>query len=188
MTARFLFVSSTAMTVARGEGYHDTMAESLVSPTAKSSPNNNNSFIFKFTYCTFIKSVNCWSSCETPEFGASPQVDPRQHLFQQHTLSTLANTEKIPYSPFHKKTGKDVHSPNRIFVSRLCLFGADCGPHVFCRAVLHAGANKIIVRNRIPVPLLDAGASPSDSLCNSDEDAMNLLRGSGSPRCTHGSC
>jgi hypothetical protein len=46
--------------------------------------------------------------------------------------------------------------------------------------------NEIIARDRIPAPLLDAGAPPSDPLCDNDEDAMNLLRGSSNPpHCPH---
>jgi hypothetical protein len=46
--------------------------------------------------------------------------------------------------------------------------------------------NEIIARDRIPAPLLDAGAPPSDPLCDNDEDVMNLLRGSSNPpHCPH---
>jgi hypothetical protein len=53
--------------------------------------------------------------------------DFEPHMFQQHALSTLANTEivnfaagnPIPVPPFHKKTGEDVHSLTRTFDS-LC--------------------------------------------------------------------
>jgi hypothetical protein len=66
-------------------------------------------------------------------------------------------------------------------------------PHCLCicnahirRTVLHAGANEIIVHDRIPAPLLSAGASP-DPLCDNDEDVMDpfmlLLRSS--PPCPH---
>lgn len=42
------------------------------------------------------------------------------------------------------------------------------------------------MRDRIPAPLLDPGAPLSDSLCDNDEDAMNLLRGnSNPPHCPH---
>ena len=55
-----------------------------------------------------------------------------------------------------------------------------------CRTVLHAGANEIIVRDTVPVPLLNAGAPPSNPLCDNDEDAMNLLLGSSNPpHCPH---
>jgi hypothetical protein len=59
-------------------------------------------------------------------------------------------------------------------------------PLAICRTVLHAGANEIIVRDRIPAPVSEAGAPPSDPLCYNDEDAMNLLRGSSNPpHCPH---
>jgi hypothetical protein len=78
------------------------------------------------------------------------------------------------YPLLHDKTGEDTRSP--CFVA----------PRTICRTVLHAGANEIIVRDRIPAPLLDAGAPPSDPLCDNDEDAMNLLRGSSNlPHCPH---
>jgi hypothetical protein len=42
------------------------------------------------------------------------------------------------------------------------------------------------VLDRIPAPLPDVGAPPSDPLCDNDEDAMNLLRGSSNPpHCPH---
>ena len=53
------------------------------------------------------------------------------------------------------------------------------------RTVLRTGANEIIVRDRVSVPLLNAAdAPPSDPLCDNDEVAINLLRGSSKlPHC-----
>ncbi len=49
-----------------------------------------------------------------------------------------------------------------------------------CRTVLHAGTNEIIVRDRIPAPLLDAH---SDPLC--DEDVMDPFSGTSNLQCPY---
>ena len=123
-----------------------------------------------------------------PVFHYQPLAFALQLLFQ-HALPTLANTEIINFIAGNPITVPPLQLQNwrgHSFAWLTPYLLLTVALHVICRTVLHAGANEIIVRDRIPAPLLDAGAPPSDPLCDNEQDAMNLLRGSSKlPHCPH---